>query len=368
MRKFEWDFNYLIELQEDFKVKMHNSDSEEEKMIYADVIDQINIMLYTIITSNGVVINEHVRAQKILDELRVQQVVEDYSALAEPLMDQTVPLLASLEPIKRLKYNKKIDMEECTHILGDAIREVFGEEHYKVYQEYILNRDDVIQLSNVIDGAYTTTIHVDTRDEHYMLIPNKKNFDMFSNFIHEVGHLFRLVNNDYNPLQDDKFYEFEAYYYQVKILEYFIENDIYRREAIVALLDIFKSIERVAVLLDASSKYNLRNSYNIGNFKEICAKINLYDRANLTNTLNVLEYLSYIYSRNILNYIYGVLSVIEVKDRDDSFQIYSNVVTNIGKISSDEYAYQIFDDPITFNGLNKYKEYRTKILGLARND
>ena len=364
---YSWNFNYLMNLQNDFKVKLNECDNDAERLIYADVIDQLSIMMYTIIVSDGRVVSEHNRLQTLLDELRGQKQVEDFSALTDDLVDKTIPLMASLDKIDTLKFNKKISMDECVLLLGDAIHDVFGDEHYKLYLEHIRNNPNILQLSNVVDSAYTTTIHVNDKDEHFILLPNKRNFDMFSNFIHEVGHLMRLVSNDVNPLEDDKLFEFEAYYYQVKILEYFIENDIYRRESIVALLDIFKSIERVAILVDADRTLGLHNSFNIGNFKDLCGKINLYDRADLKNTLNVIEYLSYIYSRNILNYIYSVLAVIEVKDRSDSRDIYDYIIHNIGKVSSDEYVYQIFDDPITFNGIDKYKKFRGKILELSKN-
>lgn len=367
MRKYSWDFNYLMNLQNSYKVKLLNSNSDEEKQIFNDVIDQLSIMMYTIITSEGVVINEKIRHQFLLDSFREQKSVEDYSALTDSLISDTLPLIAELEPIRNIKYKSNIEMDECIEVLGDAIKEVFGDKHYQIYLDYIKNRSGVIQLSNVVDSAYTTTIHVDDHDEHFMLLPRTNNFHMFSDFIHEVGHLYRMVNNEYNPLLDDKLYEFEAYYYQVKILEYFIENNIYVKESIVALLEIFKSIERVAVLIDADKKFDLHSNFNIGNFKDLCAKIDLYDRANIPNTLNLLEYLSYVYSRNILNYIYSVLAVIEVKDRSDSRDIYEYITHNIGSVSSDEYVYKIFDDPITFNGLDKYKKFRGKILELSKN-
>ena len=59
MRKYSWDFNYLMNLQNSYKVKLLNSNSDEEKQIFNDVIDQLSIMMYTIITSEGVVINKN---------------------------------------------------------------------------------------------------------------------------------------------------------------------------------------------------------------------------------------------------------------------------------------------------------------------
>ena len=58
---------------------------------------------------------------------------------------------------------------------------------------------------------------------------------------------------------------------------------------------------------------------------------------------------------------------IEVKDRSDSRDICEYITHNIGSVSSDEYVYKIFDDPITFNGLDKYKKFRGKILDLSKN-
>ena len=57
MRKYSWDFNYLMNLQNSYKVKLLNSNSEEEKQIFNDFIDQLSIMMYTIITSEDVLIN-----------------------------------------------------------------------------------------------------------------------------------------------------------------------------------------------------------------------------------------------------------------------------------------------------------------------
>ena len=185
-----------------------------------------------------------------------------------------------------------------------------------------------------------------------------------------IGGIFGFELDDPKIIKIAQFYllpEFQALGYGTEILEYFIENNIYVKESIVALLEIFKSIERVAVLIDADKKFDLHSNFNIGNFKDLCAKIDLYDRANIPNTLNLLEYLSYVYSRNILNYIYSVLAVIEVKDRSDSRDIYEYITHNIGSVSSDEYVYKIFDDPITFNGLDKYKKFRGKILELSKN-
>ena len=365
MDKYTWDINYLANLKHQFKIKLFNSEDEETNLRYSSVIDQIDILMSISLMSGGEIINSKVRGQELLDSFRRQKSIDDYSGLVPDLMSKTVPLFNQFDRIKNSKYSAKLNIHECVYLLGDIIKEVFDEEHYNTYKKYVIDGNHFIQVSNLVEAASISTITSDDKDYHFMLLPDKNNFILFSNLVHEVGHLFRLTHNDTSPLLDDKLYEFESYYYQVKILEYCIENDIYRNDAIIALLDIFKDIERVAILLDSSYRFNLQNQFNIGTFKEICAKIDLYDKTGVNNTLELLEYLSYIHSRNILNYIYSFLAVLEVKDRDDEVDVYNHIVTNIGKISSDEYVYNIFDDPITFNGLDKYKKYRSKILGLT---
>ena len=365
MSKYSWDITYLVNLKDDFTSKLNNSTTVEDKNKYQDVIEQIDILLYISLMSSGEVIDSKVRCQSLLDEYRNQVRVDDSSYLFDELVSDTLPLFNQFEPLIGYRFKKRIKLDECIDILGNIINNVFGEEHYKIYKEYILDRKNVIQVSNLVEGASITTINVDGLDNHFMLLPNKHNFDLFSFLVHEVGHLFRLKNNDTSPLLDDKLFEFESYFYQIKILEYCIENNIYAREALVSLINIFKDIEKVAILFDNANRFNLQNHFNISQFKELCGKINLYDKTNLRNTKDLLEYLSYVYSRNILNYIYSILAVLEVKDREDGMDIYNHIVTNIGKISSDEYVYEIFDDPITFNGLEKYKKYRNKLLSLG---
>lgn len=367
-RVYKWDFEYLLDLQEDFQMKADESTLDVDKERYLDIVDEISELLCMIVFSEGTLVSDNIRQQEMLDNLRMCEYVPDYSDLTDDLVDKLIPMLADMDIIPNIKYKTKIDMATCLDILGNVILNVFDEKHLEVYNEYIRNKKDVILLSNVIESASTTTLNVEGEEIHYIAVGNKNNFDMFSNLIHEIGHVFRLVNNKYLIDEDDKLYEFEAYMYQIKILDYLIKNDVYRDEAITALLDIFKTIERVAVLIDASKKYGLKKQFNVGNFKDICAKINLYDRAYLNNTSHLIEYLEYIYSRNILNYIYSLLFVLEIFDEEKEEEIYNYVINNIGNMNTDMYVKEIFDDPITFNGLKKYKDYRGYVLSLIKKD
>ena len=363
-RTYKWDFDSLVKLQEEYSLKLENTDKYYLKEQYQEIIDEISLMLFMILASEGSLVSDHVRQQEILDEVRGMEVQPDYSDLTDDIVNVLVPELASLDTLPKIKYQKKFNMDECINVLGDVILKVFGKKHYDVFNEYVLSKEDSILLSNVLESASITTLNVDGVDRHYIAVANKNNFEMFSNLIHEIGHLFRLVNNQYIIDEDDKLYEFEAYMYQFKILNYLIENDIYREEALVAVLEIFKAIERVAVLIDSSQKYNLMNMFNVGNLKDICAKMNIYDRAYLDNTTNLLEYLAYIYSRNILNYIYSSLFAIEIIGEDNEKKIYNHVIKNIGNMNSDIYIKDVLSDPISFDGLRKYKEYRSHILSL----
>ena len=367
-RVYKWDFDSLVKLQEEYTEKMENAKEEYLKEQYQEIIDEISLMLFMVIDSDCSLSSEYVRQQELLDEIRGMEIVPDYSDLTDDLVDELIPMLANLSILPNIKYQKKINMDECISILGDVILKVFGKKHYDVFNEYILSKNDSILLSNVLESASTTTLNVDGVDRHYIAVTNKNNFEMFSNLIHEIGHLFRLVNNEYIIEEDDKLYEFEAYMYQFKILDYMIENNIYREEALVAMLEIFKCIDRVAVLIDASKQYGLKKMFNVGNLKDTCAKMNVYDRAYLENTTNLLEYLAYIYSRNILNYIYSSLFAIEIIGEEDEKKIYNYVINNIGNMNSDMYVKNILDDPISFNGIRQYKEYRSHILSLINKD
>ena len=106
-RNYKWNFDYLVNLREDYLKKAEKSTRECDILQYQDIADEISNMLFMIMASDGRLESMGVRQQELLDCIRGIDYVDDYSDLTEDLVDRLVPELANLSILPNVKYKKK---------------------------------------------------------------------------------------------------------------------------------------------------------------------------------------------------------------------------------------------------------------------
>ena len=346
-----WDSEYLIKMKEKTEKKIILAKSKDEEDRLKEDIDVYDMLMLTLLFSDAISIEEKISIKQFLEYIEGSTFEYKLSKEDEEKICKYGLEFAKLKKIKTKFKNEHISKDESISIVGDFIKSKFNSKHYDGFNSVFNGNYVLFDSSNDGDLAYTVSVD----NEIFVRIPMTEDIKMLSSIGHEAGHAFRMMNN-INTIYSNYFGEYESFFYELNLLSWLIKNNIYKDEAINYFLYIFKLIEQVLYMRYLIGNYRLNEITKVNDFEIIVSKLKIKERLNLSDNQELFNYFITTLDMDIRSYFYSFLAVLNSMEKENSLQIYENVVRSIDN-ENEEYILRTILGGSALD-INQYTNYR----------
>lgn len=366
MERFAWDIDYITKRQEYYGNLIEVTLDREKRLKYEDLFDKYSLLILENLSSEGKVVSSRTPSIEILREIKEYPFADDYSEYSLKIRDCVIKEFHTLVmDLPYVQFSKTMNGGDVLKYIGNAIHDIFGDDAYKDYKKLAIDTNSNIQIGNSESRACLHPVDDPEFPNYYVLLPKRSNISIVRDLSHEAGHHHRYSVNDSELLADHLLLEYESFSYELRILDYFIKNGIYKGEAIKAMIRIINFIDACALLLE---ELDLLESCTMNEFTRKAHERDLYDRLHIPNNKSLFEYLFTVKTEYMFPYIYSALCVFEHMQTDTNLDRYETVIHNIERVSEDELIKEIVENPEDVNNLNGYKKYREDIKRLYKGE
>lgn len=350
------DIDYILKRQEYYKDLSEKTENEVDKTNYTELYDMYSLLVLERIFSDGEVISSGVSAKEKLTTLQEEGCVDDYSSeLKEGIISKFKDIDIELPYVQFSKFMKG---DKLIHLIGEAIHDIFGDEAYKDYKSIALDTNNKIQIGNRETRACMHHITDNGKEDYYILLPQKSNISIVNTLAHESGHHHRFMINPSDIKESHLLREYESFSYELRVLDYFIKNGIYKKEAIKAMIRIINLIDSMSGMIN---NLDLIDSTTVRKLTESAHKRNLYQKYHIPNNEVLLDYLYTIKTDYVFPYIFSALCVFEDMSKPNGIDKYETVIQEIGKTEEMDLVKRIVENEEDINNLKGYKKYKKEI-------
>lgn len=358
MERFAWDIDHILKRQEYYK----NLSEKEENDNYNDLYDMYSLLIMERLFSEGTVVSSGMNANEKLREARSEIGIVGYEDERSSLQERILFKLSEIDDLfPYVHFNKSMNEKNLVHLIGEAIHDIFGDKAYRDYRNLAIDNTSRIQIGNQETRACLHLVKDNEKNDVYILLPKQSNIMAVNSLSHEAGHHHRIVENDAEILEDNLLREYESFSYELRVLDFFIKNGIYKKEAIKAMVRVINLIDTFAGIFN---EQDLLDALTVKDLTRKAHDRELYKKLHIPNNEFLLDYLYTVKTEYMFPYIYSALCVFEDMDREDGIDHYERVIHNIGRQSEMELIENIVDNPEDINNLNGYKKYRKEIKSI----
>lgn len=366
MERFAWDMKYINKRQKYYKKLVKKTTDEQLREKYDDLYFIYSLLITERLCADG---EPGRKKMPVIAKIReVQEIpeIDKYSDAVLKIKDSIIEQMQDLDTdLPYVQFKQSMNGNNLVNLIGEAIHDIFGDSAYRDYKNIAIDTTTKIQLGNRESNACMHCIDDGITPDYYILLPKLSNFMIVNNLSHEAGHHHRFVVNDAEILANNILREYESFSYELRVLDYFIKNGIYKREALKAMIRFINMLDAFAGLFN---ELDLIESETAEEMTRKARKRDLYRRLHIPNNEVLLDYLNTIKEEYIFPCIYSALCVFDHMKTDDSLDRYETVIQNIGIMSEEDLIKEIVDNPVNINNLNGYKEYKEDIKRLYKGE
>lgn len=269
MGKYGWDIEKIVSKAGIYQQKCKQEGiTSEELEKYEDIIDTYRSLLINALFSEGKCCSKDYTNQQFLDAIRLGTSDIRKGHLSNVKSYETIiKELAKFNKMPVLKNYKNFSVDESIELVGMAIHDIFGDDAFRIFKQYIVDAPHNIQLGLPQISANVSYI-ANPDEELYILLPRSKSIKLVRDLAHESGHIYRIKTNEYDVSYESVLKEFESYSYEIRILDYFIKNKINLKESIIGIMNLCSQIEHLALLVYENYKHHLSDEIFIRELKE----------------------------------------------------------------------------------------------------
>lgn len=358
MERFAWDIDHILKRQEYYGKLCEIEENEEYNFLY----DMYSLLIIERLFSEGEVISSRMPANERLREAKSEVGISDYDAKRASIKENVLLRLREIDDsFPYVHFNKSMSGKNLVNLIGEAIHDIFGDKAYRDYRDLAVDSTTKIQIGNSETRACLHSIKDNDKNDVYVLLPKQSNIMVVNSLSHEAGHHHRFVENDSDVLADHLLREYESFSYEIRVLDFFIKNGIYKKEAIKAMIRLINLIDTFAGLFN---ELHLLEAFTVKDLTRMAHDRKLYDKLHIPNNELLIEYLYTIKTEYMFPYIYSALCVFEDMNREDGLDHYDRVIHEIGKKPEIDLIESVVDNPEDINNLNGYKKYRKEIKSI----
>ncbi|MDE6292386.1 MAG: hypothetical protein K2L98_01755 [Bacilli bacterium] len=366
MERFAWDMNHINERQMYYEKLLEKTTDERLREKYEDLFFMYSLLITERLCSDGEPKRKKMPVIAKIREVQKIQEIDKYSDEVLKIKNSIIEQMRFLDTdLPYVQFRQSMKGKNLVNLIGEAIHDIFGDSAYMDYKNIAIDSTSKIQIGNRESNACMHCIEDGDSPDYYILLPKLSNIMIVNNLSHEAGHHHRFVVNNAEILANNILREYESFSYELRVLDYFIKNGIYKREALKAMIRFINMLDAFAGLFN---ELDLVESETAEEMTRKARKRDLYRRLHIPNNEVLLDYLNTIKDGYMFPCIYSAMCVFDHMKTDDSLDRYETVIQNIGIMPEEELIKEIVDNPEDINNLNGYKEYKEDIKRLYKGE
>lgn len=340
-----WNYEYLKFKKIELQTRLEKIENLEQRHQIEEDIDMCDYLTTILLFSEGEIIDSNITVKDFVDEIYQQDF--SYPMLVDEQKKIETMALSFLN-LPRLKIgpiNHYISLADSIQIVGDFVKDQFHDKHYQLFQDIFVNRntgyilfDSNAELSDVtlLDG------------EMFVRIQKSNNIKMLSSIAHEMGHLYRISNNSH-PILTNFYHEYESFFYELHLLLWLIQNNIYSKDAANYFLQLFDLLEKVSYIRYCIQTYQLNQIASSKQFIEEINKLHLKRDLHIRKNKDFFNWYITTMDMDLQTYLYSFMAVL---NHMDDFDCYEQVVKAIKNHNED-----ILKSKILTKNKDEYQSY-----------
>lgn len=353
-----FNVEYLDKKVDDLENMINKTNDKLLKAKYLEKQYHYQMLYFDAFKQAGELVEEDVSTSDFLTSVNEANNMFLYNSRGTKLVSNLAQEFSKLPNLPECKYSSKIRLSEAKELIGEFIQENFDFYGYLIYKQYFYNLDNYILYDKINNEARTTYLN----DEYFILLPYSKDILLASSIAHEAGHIRRMVVNNPN-METNALLEYESFTYEIRFLNWLIENNIYSSDAASRLIEIMTFCERNLVVRYYNNLYKLTKIKNSTKFNERIKELDLMNKANINKKRDLFNSLYSALEVDYVSYAVSMISAINELDNPDFLKTYYDIIANLGQISSITLMKR---NNIDITDLSKYQDYRDNILSKIR--
>ncbi len=347
MERYGWDIEYINKRQEYYEHLMEITTDEQEREKYEDLFDRYSLLILGHLLSEGIPGKEKTSAISKIREIQEVPNVVKYAPEVLRIKTSIIEKFYDLDmDMPYVQFSKSMNVNNLAKLIGEAIHDIFGDDAYNDYKKVALDTKNKIQIGNSETQACMRCVRDGDVPDYYILLPRISNIMIVNSLSHEAGHQRRLAINDIELLENHILGEYESFSYEIRVLDYFIKNGIYKKEAVKAMIRIINMLDAFAGLFN---ELDITESKTAEEFTRKARKKDIYRRLRIPNNEVLLNYLYTIKNEYMFPYVYSAMCVFDHLKTDDNLEKYNTVIHEIGKTPEMDLVRKIVDNPEDIN-------------------
>ncbi len=370
MERYGWDMEHINRRQDYYKHLIEITADEQKREQYEDLFDRYSLLILGHLFSDGIPGREDGdKKLHTIDRMRIVQEVPNVDKYSSEVLRVKKCIIEKMQDLDMdlpyVQFSKSMNVSKLVKLIGEAIHDIFGDDAYNDYKKIAIDTTDRIQIGNSETQACMHYVKDGDVPDYYILLPRISNIMIVNRLSHEAGHQHRFAVNDIELLENHILGEYESFSYEIRVLDYFIKNGIYKREAVKAMIRIINMLDAFAGLFN---ELGMIESETAEEFTRKARKKDIYKRLRIPNNEVLLDYLYTIKSEYMFPYVYSAMCVFEHMQTDDNLEKYNTVIHEIGKTPEMDLVKKIVDNPEDINNLNGYREYRKEMKKIYKGE
>ena len=348
-------------------IKGFNEEYIEEKMNYyeklasSDEAYEEELFIYQLLYANllfqaGEVTHHEVSIEEFLEAYNdTNNLFPIKNRITKGIVRKATENILKLEPLDKQNIDGNIDKDDSFAFIGEFIEEVFGKEHFDIYKKYVLENKNYI----LFDKHNTNARIFPTLDgEYFLKLLSSSDVDFASSLAHEVGHLVKRVLYG-EPSRISFLSELESFSYEIGLLQWMINKNIYAKEARKKLTNLMELLESLTKARYYDNLYSLHTIKNPHQFYERIMNEDILKKVNVNTFDDLFNLIAYNIDNNFISYLLSFLTTLEIIQCPNFKERYTYILQNLETISDSRILKSVGLNNIST--LDAYQKVRTRL-------
>lgn len=351
-----WNYEYLVARKQQLEEKLEKTtDAKKQKQIKED-IETCNYLTLMLLFFEGETLYEKVTMEYFVKEMYDQQFSYPISSNDLKEIEKIALSFSQLPKLKINQNNLHLSSNEAIEIVGDFIKDKFGDTHYKLFKKVFVNNRGYILFDK--ESELSSVTYLD--GEIFVRITKEEGMKMLASIAHEAGHIYRIENSKHK-IVTNSYGEYESFFYEFNFLLWLRKNNIYSQEATTHFLQQFDTLEKVSYMRYLIRNYELNQIKEPSDFTETIHNLHVKKNLHIRKNQDLFTIYSTAMYMDLQTYFNSFMAVLH---HIDDLEKYEQVIKNIKTGNDDSIKVKILNK--NKGQYESYLKYRTILQNLYK--
>lgn len=328
-----WNCEYIVYKKQQLEERVAKINEVSKRKELEEEMELCDYLLMMLLFSNGETIYDDLTMEDFIEDMYEQDFVYTIPSNKLDRIKQITLSLLNLPRLNVEQYKTHIAPKESIEIVGNFLKDKFGDSHYQLYKKTI--------ASNYVlfDKGVTLPFVACIDGEPFLRISKTDDIKMLSALVHEFGHVYRILNNS-NKKIENSYCEIESFFCEFNLLLWLIKNNIYSKEAASHFLYLFNTMEQILLMRNFIIEYKLNKINKPIKYREVLNKLQLKKQLNINSDQDFFDIYSTAIDIDLLTYFNSFMATI---NNIDDFDKYDYVIRNIQTGNEDDISVKVLN-------------------------